>query len=116
MQEGSKKPFECVVMANSAEMLVNGTIDMDNLREAIMSEQGFNGIQYDMIEAGSYSRLLFRVPSYRSTFFENMKEMYDAGKFCDVVIVVGETRIMAHKLVLVSASSYFKAMFTGGKF
>lgn len=56
------------------------------------------------------------VPHFSSTHlqeaFEAMKYMRLNSQLCDVVLVVGERRIMAHRLVLAASSPYFHAMFT----
>ena len=52
------------------------------------------------------------VPSYFSSSFENMNRLRRQETLCDVILVIGNTRIPAHKVVLAAASSYFEAMFT----
>ena len=46
--------------------------------------------------------------------FKNMDRLRRENQLCDVTIVVGTTRILAHKVVLASSSAYFEAMFTRG--
>ncbi|ESO08187.1 hypothetical protein HELRODRAFT_75143 [Helobdella robusta] len=43
---------------------------------------------------------------------KKMEEYFDSQILCDVVIVVGDLLIKAHRLVLSSSSDYFAAMFT----
>ena len=45
--------------------------------------------------------------------FEVVKELRDEEKLCDVVLVVQEEKISAHKLVLAANSRYFRSMFAG---
>lgn len=45
--------------------------------------------------------------------FLAMKNMRINSELCDVLLVVGDRRIAAHRLVLASCCSYFHAMFTG---
>ncbi|XP_065053298.1 kelch-like protein 17 isoform X2 [Rhopilema esculentum] len=54
------------------------------------------------------------LPTYFTGSFENMNRMRRDEKLCDITIVVGSTRIPAHRIVLASASAYFEAMFTAG--
>eukprot|EP00794_Sanderia_malayensis_P003257 gene3257-3738_t len=49
---------------------------------------------------------------YFNSMFKNMNRLKKQGSLCDVTILVGETRIPAHKIVLAASSSYFEAMFT----
>ncbi|XP_041980208.1 kelch-like protein 5 [Aricia agestis] len=44
---------------------------------------------------------------------KNIYGYYQSQKLCDVVLIAGECRIPAHKVVLASCSEYFAAMFTG---
>jgi len=44
----------------------------------------------------------------------DMLTMLESGDFSDVIFIISETRIKAHKCVLASRSSFFKNMFTVG--
>ncbi|XP_038214044.1 kelch-like protein 5 isoform X2 [Zerene cesonia] len=50
---------------------------------------------------------------HSETTLKNIFGYYQAQKLCDVVLIAGTCRIPAHKIVLVSCSEYFAAMFTG---
>ncbi|TGZ72836.1 hypothetical protein CRM22_001845, partial [Opisthorchis felineus] len=41
-----------------------------------------------------------------------MNELRKTGRFCDITLQAGFTKILAHKAVLVSSSQYFNAMFS----
>ncbi|XP_042902645.1 kelch-like ECH-associated protein 1B isoform X1 [Parasteatoda tepidariorum] len=56
----------------------------------------------------------FNITSYPKEAFEVMCLMRQHQKLCDVEIRVCNEIFHAHKIVLVSASPYFKAMFTSG--
>lgn len=43
---------------------------------------------------------------------ENFASLRRQGELCDVTLLVGSTRIHAHKIVLCASSPYFRAMFT----
>lgn len=45
--------------------------------------------------------------------FKKMEGFRKDSKLCDIVLVAGEKRIKAHKLVLAAFSDYFSALFTG---
>lgn len=45
--------------------------------------------------------------------FLKMEGFRKNSKLCDIVLVVGEKKIKAHRLVLAAFSDYFSAMFTG---
>lgn len=45
--------------------------------------------------------------------FRRMEDFRKNSQLCDTVLVVGEKRITAHRLVLAAFSDYFSAMFTG---
>lgn len=51
-------------------------------------------------------------PTHSQEAFEAMKHMRLNAQLCDVILVVGERRIIAHRLVLAACSPYFHAMFT----
>ncbi|KAK7099633.1 kelch-like ECH-associated protein 1 [Littorina saxatilis] len=56
----------------------------------------------------------FTITKHPKEALEVMHALRRAKKLCDVSLVVGSETLMAHKLVLASASPYFRAMFTGG--
>lgn len=49
---------------------------------------------------------------HAKSVLENFTALRRQGELCDVVLVVGSTRINAHKIVLCASSPYFRAMFT----
>ncbi|VDK84207.1 unnamed protein product [Litomosoides sigmodontis] len=50
--------------------------------------------------------------SLAANAFPNFEEIRRAGKLCDVVLVVGNVRFSAHRIVLAATIPYFRAMFT----
>ena len=56
----------------------------------------------------------FTIMKHPKEALEVMQALRRARKLCDVTLVVGSESLQAHKLVLASASPYFRAMFTGG--
>ncbi|KAM9449408.1 kelch-like protein 5 isoform 2-T2 [Clarias gariepinus] len=55
---------------------------------------------------------LFQSHSHAEHTFKRMETYLRTRKLCDVVLVAGERKIPAHRLVLSSVSDYFAAMFT----
>lgn len=55
----------------------------------------------------------FTCNSHLLKTFRKMNGFRKNSKLCDIVLVVGEKRIKAHRLVLAAFSDYFSAMFTG---
>ncbi|KAJ8336030.1 hypothetical protein SKAU_G00393730 [Synaphobranchus kaupii] len=55
---------------------------------------------------------LFQALSHAEHTFRRMESYLRHKQLCDVVLLVGERRIPAHRLVLSSVSDYFAAMFT----
>lgn len=51
--------------------------------------------------------------SHAKGSLEKMKELFIRKKLTDVTLVISDVEITAHRLVLSSASDYFRAMFTG---
>nr|XP_055061611.1 kelch-like protein 5 isoform X2 [Misgurnus anguillicaudatus] len=54
----------------------------------------------------------FQAHSHAEHTFRRMETYLRTRKLCDVVLLAGERRIPAHRLVLSSVSDYFAAMFT----
>ena len=72
-------------------------------------------IEYHLLEKDIY---LFKSSKFYRSFLKNLKELQDLEKFCDVVLKTSKNSIktiQAHKVILASASGYFRSMFTGGK-
>ncbi|VDN24649.1 unnamed protein product, partial [Gongylonema pulchrum] len=62
--------------------------------------------------SSSTAPMVYRSHKHSRVTLEQMNEMRADGALCDVTLVVGEVRINAHRLLLASCSSYFRAMFT----
>ncbi|KAK7929441.1 hypothetical protein WMY93_005836 [Mugilogobius chulae] len=55
---------------------------------------------------------MFTAMSHADVTFRKMEGYLRSRQLCDVILVAGERRIPAHRLVLSSVSDYFAAMFT----
>lgn len=56
----------------------------------------------------------FSIMKHPKEALEVMSILRQSQKLCDVTLVAGDEKLMAHKIVLAAASPYFKAMFTSG--
>nr|XP_011431859.2 kelch-like ECH-associated protein 1 [Crassostrea gigas]XP_011431860.2 kelch-like ECH-associated protein 1 [Crassostrea gigas]XP_011431861.2 kelch-like ECH-associated protein 1 [Crassostrea gigas]XP_011431862.2 kelch-like ECH-associated protein 1 [Crassostrea gigas]XP_011431863.2 kelch-like ECH-associated protein 1 [Crassostrea gigas]XP_011431865.2 kelch-like ECH-associated protein 1 [Crassostrea gigas]XP_034312562.1 kelch-like ECH-associated protein 1 [Crassostrea gigas]XP_034312563.1 kel len=56
----------------------------------------------------------FTIMKHPKEALEVMSTLRRLTKLCDVTLLVGEEKFLAHKIVLAAASPYFRAMFTGG--
>jgi hypothetical protein len=100
---------------NSGKSINMEEINFNDLKAIIMSDSPANGLEYeDLSIDGSNSRLLFKSASFMTDFFKNMYELFVSGRFCDIVLRNENKIIKCHKIVLASASTYFKCLFTSG--
>ena len=51
------------------------------------------------------------IKDYYQIFFKNLYELRQDATFCDVKLQVSEEIFLAHRIVLMSGSAYFHAMF-----
>nr|ASA39900.1 kelch-like ECH-associated protein 1 [Azumapecten farreri] len=56
----------------------------------------------------------FTIMKHPKEALDVMSTLRRLTKLCDVTLIVGEEKFLAHKIVLAAASPYFRAMFTGG--
>ncbi|XP_043679056.1 kelch-like protein 5 [Vespula pensylvanica] len=61
----------------------------------------------------SFSSIVGIVPKHAESSLRIMEEYLDKQQLTDVVLIAGNKRIPAHRLVLSAGSEYFAAMFTG---
>ena len=61
----------------------------------------------------SQTSLQYNDVSHSKEFLSMLDSLRTNEELCDVVLLVGNLRLLAHKVVLASCSAYFKAMFTG---
>lgn len=99
----------------------NGNHDMDMVDLKSLIKEMHHGLDFENLSTkGATTHLKFKSTKYKSDFFYNLKELHESNKFCDVLLKINDTgggevrHIRAHKLVLASASPYFRAMFAGG--
>lgn len=57
--------------------------------------------------------IMFTSNDHLARTFKKMNGFRKSSQLCDIVLVVGDKRIKAHRLVLAAFSDYFSAMFTG---
>ena len=74
-----------------------------------------NTIPMDVIRDCSPTRPKLAKTSERHAklILDQMNYLRRTSELCDVYLLVGNTRIHAHKIVLSASSPYFRAMFTG---
>jgi hypothetical protein len=89
-------------------------MDMSELK-ALISEMNCGMDYVNLSGDGSHTHLKFKSTRYKNELLTSLKEFQDEEKFCDVYLRTKDGgAIKAHKLVLASASPYFRAMFAGG--
>lgn len=82
------------------------------------TSQGYQQKRHYHLGAGCSSAssvcppMVYRSQKHSRLALEQMNEIRADGSLCDVTLVVGAVRINAHRLLLASCSSYFRAMFT----
>jgi len=66
------------------------------------------------MEAGGelLERVIHQSHLYRAEAFEKMASFRERNQFTDIVLVAGDKRIPAHKVIISSLCDYFNAMFT----
>ena len=67
----------------------------------------------DMDEVCQESDVTYKSENQFARSFTQLNSLRNCEKLCDVVLVVGEERLPAHRVILASLSAYFYAMFTG---
>ncbi|XP_002740989.1 kelch-like ECH-associated protein 1 [Saccoglossus kowalevskii] len=83
------------------------------MAECLPPPQPCNGnkYKYQSTQDGAF---IFRIEQHHSEAFQVMNELRYNKHLCDVTIQVEDKEFYAHKVVLASSSSYFRAMFTSG--
>ncbi|CAF4438855.1 unnamed protein product, partial [Rotaria sp. Silwood2] len=67
----------------------------------------------DMLKDCCNNKLVKTSDKHAKFLLENLNLLRKQKELCDVILIVGQNKIPAHRAVLSACSSYFKAMFTG---
>ncbi|XP_077984948.1 kelch-like protein 8 [Glandiceps talaboti] len=65
-----------------------------------------------LFEDDMTSSSVFEAKTMYRDSFSVLYELFESSKLCDVLLKIGEKRIKCHRIILASASSYFRAMLT----
>lgn len=77
---------------------------------ATMSDSELIDFHMDDVQEG---RVCYKSENQFARSFAELNSLRSCEKLCDVVLVIGEERVPAHRVILASLSAYFYAMFTG---
>jgi len=74
-----------------------------------------NSTTIDMLKDCSpcHNKLIKTSDKHAKLLLENLNLLRKQKELCDVILIVGQNRIAAHRAILSACSPYFKAMFTG---
>ncbi len=80
-----------------------------------MSDSNKNTLTMDVIRdcSPSRSKLCKTSDRHPKLLLEQINSLRRSSELCDVCLLVGDSKIYAHKIILSAASPYFRAMFTG---
>ncbi|CAF4955370.1 unnamed protein product, partial [Rotaria sp. Silwood1] len=67
----------------------------------------------DMLKDCCNNKLVKTSDKHAKFLLENLNLLRKQKELCDVILIVGQNKIPAHRAVLSACSPYFKAMFTG---
>ena len=89
---------------------------VDSMKDlsVVLDEVIDSNIEYQQLQTDVY---LFKSTKFQTSFLKNLKELREIEKFCDIVLKTSKSSlksIKAHKVILASASGYFRSMFAGG--
>ncbi|OZC06883.1 Kelch-like protein 20 family protein [Onchocerca flexuosa] len=97
-------------------MLLNENFFAGDVCSGSVTSQEYHHHHQRVIPCSSTASLcppmVYRSQKHSRLALEQMNEMRSDDSLCDVTLVVGALRINAHRLLLASCSSYFRAMFT----
>ena len=89
-------------------------IALDADGNIIVADQGSHRIRRIASGLAPPSMLCTVAPQLPSVFVTQMAALLDDDSLSDVTFVVGDTRIHAHRVILIARSEYFRAMLTSG--
>lgn len=100
----------------SEKMQVRADVELTDFEKKIAEKAEFSSCYRPrpVTTEKSDGNMHFNVMKHPKEALEIMNSLRRTAKLCDVTLVVGEDKFLCHKIVLASASSYFRAMFTGG--
>lgn len=72
-----------------------------------------NQCSSNALTSNSFNKLCYFSEKHPKVTLESINQLRKHGELCDVALIVGQKKILAHRIVLSACSPYFKAMFTG---
>ena len=94
-------------------------MDLDNIKSFSMNYYDIQHNDKKMLSnhpsqsSGTFNKLCYYSEKHPKVTLDSVNLLRKHGEFCDVALIVGGKKILAHRIVLSACSPYFKAMFTG---
>jgi kelch-like protein 20 len=79
----------------------------------VLGELGVQDLLLERAPSPASARMAYTSEKHPRSTFSELNLVRKRQELCDVVLLVGNRKIFAHKVILAACSPYFRAMFTG---